>query len=353
MSNHSVTSSVLALASNVTVESDLQAITLRTLSIVWLCASLGVIIVAVLGLVALFIKWTCCATWQEAADRRLFRALHADRIKYQSGEYPSTTPLPIIQNQVLLAWLLFLFRWASAVYLAILVVGGIGISQSNEASWEWLLTNTAVVYFIYNSYWTLVLTMLYFALVALVTALDLRTYLKGGSGVGHMPRDSYHDSVYSLHWRSKVELLVWWMLELVASAQLVISSAYWIAILVTQLKIVDYPYETSFIQGSAHGAGLILITIEMLLGSRRWVFSHIWVVLHYVTTWMISCYFLYLATGQVVYAVQDVQSVAPTVAYLFYPVFVVYYCVGFSIMYGIDKLFGKLTASVTGKRVTN
>ena len=99
--------------------------------------------------------------------------------------------------------------------------------------------------------------------------------------------------------------------------------------------------------------GLIYIGVDMLIGTRRWTIPHLIIVMHYVAMWLMSSFFLYIATGQVVYAVQDPQYVPQAVSFLFYPVFVAYYLIAFFVMYSIDKLFGRVAAVISVKQVPN
>jgi hypothetical protein len=241
-------------------------------------------------------------------------------------------------------WALLCYRLFAMFSLLTLVISGIGIAQSNEPAWAHMTSNTAWVYFTYNSYWTLICTVIYFALASGLTFADrfvatpvvIDTHRDQLRPETYRPKSSTGGGI-----RYRLEILTWVLLETVSSAQLVICVAYWVAIICVRAGAIDVAYYTTFIQGTAHAAGLVFMVGEMMLGSRRWVMSHSVFVLCYVLLWIVAAFFLYVGTGMFTYVIQDPTYVPLVVACAFYPGFVCVYFVAYCLMFCVDRLIGR------------
>jgi hypothetical protein len=234
-------------------------------------------------------------------------------------------------------------------YLMGIISGGVGISQSNEeTTWGQVTSATFWVYFIYNSYWTLIYTWFYFTVVTILTLVD-RFGIPANVTISNSNM-SFTRAAYSHRiqpaLRYRIEMWTWISLELMSTAQLAICIAYWAAYISSITGLLPGSFTTSFIQGSAHSAGFVFLCVELVIGARPWVLSHVVIVLWYAVLWLLVDLLLYTATDIATYTIQDPTVVPVALACSFAFVFAVAYAFVYLVLFAVNKWTMKIVSKI-------
>ena len=228
------------------------------------------------------------------------------------------------------SWVLLMTRVCSSLYLLFVIIWGLLDNEflHQKARWMPVTHHQSWTFFIFLTNWSLIYNWLYFTVSVALSIHDM-FIIKDKPWL-----QSPHDASPL---RKRIE--VWHMVafETVGSFEPMVSVLFW-GVLVAFGCAPKHTCRYTFGNCNAHGTVVLIVFVEMILCSRRWILRHGLITVLYLALWEVVQTFAFFGTGQ--YTYPDVQDPANAhiFAYLFYPLFFVLYACFFIVMWSLNRL---------------